>query len=164
MPTAVTPNETDKSWIGTWSHPTWWTLLVVLPWASGLALAIHDWNKDRAIAQRERTTLGAITAHEISNHNQYRYTFSIDGKSYSGLGNSPNDFGESGKSSKEELSVGQQVPVYYDPLNPSTNALRDFAKLSTESFGPVPMLLLGIGAVGFYIFFRKRKMDLKIRE
>jgi hypothetical protein len=162
MTTDVTPKQSDRTGIGTWINPTWWMLLVVLPWAIGLAWTIHDWNKNRAVAQRERISVGTIAAHEVSNHNQYRYRFSIDGQSYSGLGRSPKDFSDSDNSSKEETAVGQQVPVHYDPLDPSINALRDFADLSTDSFGPVPMLLLGIGAVAFYIFIRRRRINLKI--
>jgi hypothetical protein len=158
----VAPNQTTWTRLGTWINPTWWTLLVVLPWAIGLAWTIHDWNKDRAVAQRERVAVGIITVHEVSNHNQYRYRFSIDGQSYSGLGSSPNDFSNSGSSSKEEIAVGQQVPVYYDPLDPSTNALRDFANLSTDSLRPVPILVLGIGAVAIYIFIRRRQINLKM--
>jgi hypothetical protein len=164
MTTDVTPNQADRTGIGTLISPTWWTLLVVLPWAIGLAWTIHDWNKNRAVVRRERIAAGTITAHEVSNHNQYRYRFSIDGQSYSGLGSSPKDFTDSDNSSKEETAVGQQVPVYYDPLDPSINALRDFANLSTDSFGPVPILLLGIGAVAFYIFIRRRQINSKMRR
>jgi hypothetical protein len=162
MTSGISPNQTDKSRIGTWSRPTWWTLLVVLPWAMGLASAIHDWNKDRKVARREKVAVGTITAHEVSNHNQYRYKFSIDGQSYGGLGNSPKDLINSRNTSKLETTIGEQVLVYYDPMNPSANALRDFSDLSNIALGPVPLMLIGIGAVTSYIYLRKREINLKL--
>jgi hypothetical protein len=45
-----------------------------------------------------------------------------------------------------------------DPQNPSRNSLINFHDESTLSLGPVPMLLFGIGAVGVFIFYRRRKM------
>src|SRR5258706_2448523 len=105
MSTDVAPNETTWTRVGTWINPTWWTLLVVLPWAIGLTWSIHDWNKARAVARRERVAVGIITVHEVSNHNQYRYRFSIDGQSYSGLGRSSKDFSDSESSFTEEIEV-----------------------------------------------------------
>ena len=124
-----------------WSHPSWWNLLIVLPWTIGVVLAIHAWVNNRTVAQREKTTNGSITAHEPANHNRYGYSFSVNGKSYSGW--------ESPK--KEEPHIGQQVTVFYDPVDPTKNALTDFADLEMDSLGPVPMLLLATGAVALFI-------------
>lgn len=131
----------------TWRCPSWWNLLIVLPSALGVALAIHEWVVDRTVAQREKTTNGTITAHEPANHNRYEYSFSVNGKSYSGW-ESPR---------KEEPRIGQQVTVFYDPLDPTKNALTDFCDLETESVGPVPMLLFGIGALALFIRHRRRR-------
>lgn len=79
--------------------------------------------------------------------NRYGYSFSVDGKSYSGW--------ESPRT--EELRIGQQVTVFYDPLEPTKNAITDFADLETESLGPVPTLLFGIGALAFFIRHRRRR-------
>ena len=129
-----------------WSYPSWWNLLIALPWALGAILAIHEWNVDRTVAKREQTKDGTITAHEPANHNQYRYSFSVNGRSYSGR-ESPR---------KEEPRIGQRVTVFYDPLDPTKNALTDFGDLEMESLGPVPMVLVGIGGVALFIRQRRR--------
>lgn len=131
----------------TWSHPSWWNLLIVLPWGIAVALAIHEWTVDRTVAKREKVTNGTITAHEPANHNRYGYSFSVNGKPYSGW-ESPR---------KEEPHIGQQVTVFYDPVDPTKNALTDFADLETDSLGPVPMLLFGIGALALFIRYRRRR-------
>jgi len=101
---------------------------------------------DREVAERERTVLGTITAHEPANHNRYGYTFSLNGQSYSGW-ETPR---------KQEPLIGQLVTVYYDPTDPTQNALTDFAELKIESLGPLPVLLLGIGGLAFFIRHRRR--------
>jgi len=130
-----------------WGHPSWWNLLVVLPWTIGLIFLVHEWKADRAIAERQQTTHGTITAHVPANHNRYGYIFSVDGKSYTGW--------ESPKGN--ELEVGKLVRVYYDPIDPNKNALTDFAEMSSQNLGPVPLLMFGIGAVALFIFRRRRR-------
>jgi len=101
----------------------------------------------RVVAQREKTTWGKITAHERDNHNRYGYTFSLGGKPFTGW-ETPQE---------NELEIGQHVLVYYDPLDPRNNALTDFAELSAQNLEPVPIMLLGIGGVAFFIAYRRRK-------
>jgi hypothetical protein len=131
----------------TWENPSWWNILVVLPWTVGAIFFIYQWNVDRDIATREQTTQGVIAAHEPANHNRFGYVFSVNGKNFTGW-ESPG---------KDGLDIGQQVLVYYDPLNPSKNALTEFRDLGTNSLGPVPMMLFGIGAVAWYIRAQRRK-------
>jgi hypothetical protein len=57
----------------------------------------------------------------------------------------------------DELEIGKQVIVYYDPNNPAKNALTDFGELSLEEVGPIPTLMVGIGAVALYIYWTRRK-------
>ncbi len=128
-------------------HPPWWILVVVLPWVLGLALQIREWATDRRVAVRQQTTTGLIIDHQPANHNMYGYKFEVNGKSYVGW-QSPN---------ANELAIGKQVVVYYDPQNPTRNALTDFHVLTTTSLGPVPLLLFGIGAVALFIQSRRRK-------
>lgn len=129
-----------------WANPSWWNLLVVLPWAIGAIVFIHAWKVDREVAAREQTTLGIVTTHEPSNHNRYGYVFWVNGKNFTGW--------ESPK--KEELEIGKQVVVYYDPQNPNKNALTEFQDLGMTVLGPVPTTLFGIGAVAWYIRHRRR--------
>jgi hypothetical protein len=81
----------------------------------------------------------------MANHNRYGYSFSANGKSYSGW-ESPR---------RAEPRIRQSVTIFYDPLDPTRNALTDFAHLETDSLGPVPMLLFGIGTVALFIRARR---------
>ena len=131
----------------TWRNPSWWNLLVVLPWTIGLVFLIYEWKLDRAVAERQQTTQGRITVHEPSNHNRYGYVFTVNGRSYTGW-QSPR---------AGEFEIGKQVVVYYDPKDPAKNALTDFSELSIQSLGPVPLLMFGIGAVAVFILRRRRR-------
>jgi len=132
---------------GSWSQPSWWNLLVTLPWCIGFVFLIYAAISERMVAARQCTVQGLITAHDPPNHNRYGYVFSVGGKSYIGWESPRNN----------ELEIGKQVIVYYDPNNPARNALTDFGELSFEKVGPIPTLLFGIGAVALYIYWTKRK-------
>jgi hypothetical protein len=129
------------------NRPSWWNLLVALPWALGLAFLIQESITESQIAGRQQTTSGIITTHEPANHNRYGYKFEVDHKDYTGW-QSPNN---------DELAIGKQVVVFYDPQSPSRNSLTDFHDLSKSSLGLVPMLLFGIGAVAVSILYRRRR-------
>ena len=58
---------------------------------------------------------------------------------------------------EEASRIGQQVVVCYDPNDPTTNALTDFADLELSSLGMVPWLLFGIGSVAALIFWKRRQ-------
>lgn len=126
---------------------------MVLPWIIGTVLFIYEWDADRNIATREQTTHGVITALEPANHNRFGYVFSVNGKTFT----------EWESPGKDRLNIGQQVLVYYDPLNPSKNALTEFGDWGTNGLGPVPMMLFGVGAVAWYIKARQRKNQTSSR-
>lgn len=130
-----------------WDNPTWWNPLVVVPWLLGLAFLTYSAISHHIVADRQRTTQGIVTAHETANHDQYRFAFSVDGQKYDGLG----------RAGKEKLEIGERVVIYYDPRNPSKNALKSFETLSLEDFGPIPALLLGIGVVAWMINNARRR-------
>jgi hypothetical protein len=130
-----------------WENPSWWNLLVVLPWTIGIILFIHQWTVDRGIASREQTTQGVITAHEPANHNHFEYVFTVNGKSFTRW-ESPG---------KDGLEIGRPMLAYYDPLNPNKNALTKFGDRGLNSLGPVPTMLFGIGAVTWFITAQRRK-------
>jgi hypothetical protein len=143
-------DDTEQRARRTWANPSWWFLFVVLPWTIGAIFCVHEWIVDRRVASREQTTQGIITVHEPSNHNRYGYVFSVNGKAFTGW--------ESPRIDK--LEIGKQVVVYYDPLNPSKNALTEFRELGMENLGPLPLVLFGIGAVAWYIKTRRRKLKV----
>lgn len=119
-----------------WNHPTWWYLLFGLPFSLGALLLINQSIADREVAARQQLASATITSHEPSNHNRYGYHFSVNGQSFSGW--------ESPRGS--EPVIGQRVSVYYDPKDPSTNALTDFNERADEILGPVPCWYLALAA------------------
>jgi hypothetical protein len=119
----------------------------MLPWAIGLAFLIHEWKTDSQVAGRQQTASGIVIAYEPANHNLYGYKFEVDGKPYTGWE------GPKGR----ELAIGKQVIVFYDPQDPSKNALTDFHDMGTSALGPVPMILFGIGTVAAFIFYKRRR-------
>lgn len=131
----------------TWKNPTRWNLLVVVPWLLGLVSLTYSAVSHHIVAERQQTAQGIVTAHETANHDQYRFAFTVGGQKYDGLG----------RTDREKLEIGEKVVVYYDPRNPSKNALKSFETLSLEDFGPIPTLLLGIGTVAWIIKSARRR-------
>src|SRR5579863_3626070 len=129
MMNSETQQDTPKAGFN-WQNPSWVLLLVVLPWAIGIVYSLYQWRLDSAVAARQQTTKGTITAHEPANHNRYGYAFSTGGSTYRGW-----EYPQ-----KREYSVGEQVTVYYDPTKPSRSSLTEFNELSLRAFGPVPLL------------------------
>jgi len=129
-----------------WHHPSWWNLLILLPWVLGIVFCVYQWRLDRAIAQREQITQGTVTSHEPQNHDRYGYAFMVGGKPYTGW--------ETPKA--DELEIGESVTVYYDPADPSQNALTEFDERGVASLGLVPMMTMGITGLALFIFIRRR--------
>jgi hypothetical protein len=138
-------------WIATavryWRCPSWWNLLIVLPWILGVVFCLHEWRVDRAIAMRQQIAHGTLTSHEPYNHDRYGYAFMLNGRQCTGS--------ESPKGN--ELQIGKLVTVYYDPADPSKNALSDFDGLSAQSLRPVPLLMSGIGGLALFILLMRRR-------
>lgn len=121
--------------------------MIVLPWVLLATLSIYEWDVDRRIAAREMTAVGIITRHQPAQHNRYGYTFSVNGQTYSGW-ETP---------LRAEPVIGQEVHVYYDPVNPKKNALTDFAELSAGSLGSIPLVLFGVVTVAVVIFLKRHQ-------
>jgi len=56
----------------------------------------------------------------------------------------------------DELEIGESVTVYYDPADPSQNALTEFDERGVASLGLVPMMTMGITGLALFIFIRRR--------
>jgi hypothetical protein len=130
----------------TWGNPSWWNLLIVLPWVLGMVVMLYGFRTDEVTASRERTTTGLIVSHDPPNHDRFGYQFEVKGRRYSGWA----------IPSTHEYQIGEQVLVYYDPLDPSTSALDDFADSGYRVLGPVSFCLFGTCGVALYIFLRRR--------
>ena len=128
------------------NQPSWWHALLVIPWIVGLIFILSGSIADRRIAKRQRTTSGRIVHHDPANHNRYGYVFSVNETEFTGW-----------EIPRRDFRMGEPVVVYYDPLDPSRNALADFAVLAEDQRGPILLLLTGILVVPAYIFIRKRE-------
>lgn len=106
-------------------------LFVLIPFILGAVVLWSISEEYSEVARRQQATTGTIVRHEPSNHNRYGYTFKVDGHDYSGW-DTPH---------RTEQSMGQSVRVYYDPLNPATNALTDFHERSYSIRGPAIAIL-----------------------
>lgn len=129
----------------TWGNPSWWNLLVVLPFALFVILALYDFRTDQITAAREQTVPGQIVSHDPPNHNRFGYQFTVNGKMYTGWAIPTTDY-----------QIGQKVLVYYDPRDPDKSQLDDFADNGYRIIGPVFFCLFGICGVSLYIFLRRR--------
>lgn len=128
-----------------WDHPSWWQMLITLPWCIGLVLLVSGSIEDRHIAKRQKTTTGRISSHEPANHNRYGYVFLIDGQQFSGS-----------EIPAQDRQIGDTVLVFYDPLNPGRSALSDFSEVADNNEGPIPFLTIGIVALVVIIYRRRR--------
>jgi hypothetical protein len=132
----------------TWSNPSWWNLLIVLPWVMLVIFELYGFRADQLRAAREKTEYGQIVSHDPPNHNRFGYQFRVGGKVYSGWA----------IPSADDYKIGQQVLVYYDPLDPDKSALADFAETGYRVLGPVSFCLFGICGVTLVIFLRRRSI------
>jgi hypothetical protein len=126
---------------------SWWSMLITLPWVFGIVFLLAESRNNATIAARQQTTIGTITGHEVSNHNQYRYMFIFSGKQYIGLSQSPTDTAE----------IGERVRVYFDSRNPDTNSLEDFSAASKRKGNMLPILFIGVAGIAGLIAFSKAR-------
>lgn len=120
--------------------PSRLAFLVFIPAAVLLAYALRDWNGDLQIAKREQITTGEVVNNVREDHNRFDYAYSVGQAAYVG------------RAYLVELSVGERVMVYYDPLHPSNSQLESFANPGTR---PVPILLISIMSVLCFVSLRR---------
>jgi hypothetical protein len=107
------------------SLPNYWVhaCLIFLAFAlSGTYFAISNYyyaKKDAEIAPRQQSTLGVITYVVRGKGSIYYFKFSYKNHTY--------DNSERGGF---DLSEGDQVTVYFDPINPKSSSMTDFYELS----------------------------------
>ena len=101
-----------------WARPqSWWNLLVLVPLLLILLYLVHSCRENLEIAKRQRTAVAIISSHDPANHDRYGYIFSVNSRPFSGWAY-PND--------KRDFSVGEQIVVFYDPIDPSKNLPSSF--------------------------------------
>ena len=138
----------SRQLFASWVNPPWWYALVTLPWLIGVALDASQARRHRGIASREQTTIGAITAHNPSNHDSYQYTYSVGSRTIRGW-QIPY---------RVEWRMGEQVIVYYDPTEPAVSSLVEFRDLSDEDIRSVPITVFGIIGILAYISYRRYRI------
>lgn len=126
---------------------SWNALFIAAPFAVGLVFVSSNLVRYHAIAGRQQSTTGVVTAYEPSNHNQCSYTFEIRTRQYTGKWSSPT----------QTASVGQEVRVYFDSSDPATNSLEDFESASQRQRGILSFLIFGICAVVGLIVYAKSR-------
>jgi hypothetical protein len=136
----------DRRFEKTWGNPSWWNLVVVLPFVVLVTVCLYGLRADRTTAARERTAKGEIVSHDTPNHDRFGYQFGVDGKLYTGWA----------IPTTTDYQIGQQVLVYYDPVDPNKSQLGDFSENGSRIEGPVSFSLLAVFGVSLYIFLRRR--------
>jgi hypothetical protein len=77
-----------------------------------------DWQKWHGLAAGGVETEGRVVSKEPENHRFIRYSYSVGGQTYSGMGSAGR-----GNPPFEWLSVGDRVKVFYDPEKPEESFL-----------------------------------------
>jgi hypothetical protein len=103
-------------------------------------------------------THATVVALEPNNHWSVHYTYSVDGKQYSGVGHG----GRGGAPSFEALAVGEPVVVSYDPERPSVSCLGNAELRYPEEvrgafFGALWLGTWGSGVLLWRLAWRKRR-------
>ena len=129
-----------------WANPTWGNLLITLPWEICILAAVFGWSADHTIAKRERTTNGVIAAHQASRSGRYQYTFSVNGQRLEGS-----------SGADDRHNVGEEVTVFYDPIDPDKSDLRDYQDLALRNFALVPFALTAIAGIAWYIWYARSR-------
>jgi hypothetical protein len=131
---------------------SWQPLVLTFPLIFGLLNVIPVARLDEAVAHREESSVGTVTAYTPSDHNQCNYDFAVHGKLYSGRSSALTS----------TVTVGDKVKVYYDSSDPQTNNLREYAEAGRSTRGFAKMLIVLLLAIlGFVActrsFFRPGK-------
>jgi hypothetical protein len=123
-----------------------WNLLRLVALAFILVICVYRWSADSAIASRQATVQGIITAHRTGRlfSEEYGYVFFVNGQGYTGWD----------RDQKNGLEIGMQTLVYYDIKNPNSSALTDFADSSRVNVA-LSFLVVGLGTVAWYIRSRR---------
>jgi hypothetical protein len=93
-----------------------WVLLTLIGWRAGHF--IFDSSEVSSLVTRGNPVYGMVTTKDRENHGTIGYIYTINGHQYSGTGHDG-----SGNPDFDEIAVGQQVTVIYDPENPEKSFL-----------------------------------------
>jgi hypothetical protein len=127
--------------------PSWWNLFALAPILFFLIICVRSWKNDAQIAKRQQTTIGQIDRHDPPNHDRYGYTFSVNGKKFTGWAN-PTD--------RRSFSVGERIVIYYDPMHPTENSAYDYNEVNPGGVVFIGWLVMGCAFIPLVIFLQRR--------
>jgi hypothetical protein len=93
-------------------------------------------------------TIGRVTAKEPENHNFVKYSFEVNGHTYSGLGTAGGE-----NPGFHALEIGSSVVVHFDPVNPDISFLGDpIRQAKSATNGVIFVALVGsiLSMIGLY--------------
>jgi hypothetical protein len=99
----------------------------------------------RDLQRRGVHTVGIVTATELSNHDYFSYSFTIEGWHYSG---DTTAFTSGQTVLASQLHVGQNIPVIYDAKDPRRSCSCDVNLMASTAWSNdlAPLILLVVGA------------------
>ena len=129
--------------------PSWWNLWILLPVLAMFLWSVHNSLTDFETAKRQRVTVATIGSHDPPNHDRYGYLFSVNSEQYKGWAY-PSD--------KVSYSLGEQIAVHYDPLDPTHNLPARFEDAAVRDLFFAPFCLLVVAGLPLFIFVRRRSL------
>lgn len=113
-----------------------------------IGLNVLDWSHYRNLAKKAVKITGHVISKEPENHRFVRYSFDLDSRSYTGIGNAGGENHEF-----DQLRLNDPVVVYYDPDDPNNSFLgnpkRQFESATT---GLIFMILFGPAVCMFGLY------------
>jgi hypothetical protein len=131
------------------SPPSWWNLLILLPFLAMLLWGMRNSISDSEIAKRQRGIIATVTLHDPPNHDRYGYMFLLNGNQYTGWAH-PSD--------GIKYSIGKQILVHYDPTDPAHHLPEGFEETAVRDLIFVPFCSLVIVGLPTLIFFQRRAL------
>ena len=126
--------------------PSWWSLLILLPFLAMLLWSIHRSRTDFEMAQRQSVELATIHSHDPPNPHRYGYIFFVNETQYTGWAY---------PSAKINYSLGERVGIHYDPIDPTENLPKSYEEAGERDLFFVPFCLLIAATLPLFIFFRR---------
>jgi len=120
----------------------WLVLLVVL---GAFGIYVLDWTKYHRLAKSAVQTEGSVVSKEPANDRSIHYSFKVNDRLYSGVGNAGGINPEF-----DQLNVGDPVKVSYDPENPEESFLGN-AKEQSDSITRGVLFLAVVGSLASVI-------------
>ena len=135
-----------------------WLVLVAVFGAAGYILvrpATSETLRDNPIV-----TQGRVIAKEPHNHRIIRYSYTVDGQTYTGIGH-----GGGGNPKFEDLAIGNSVRVVYNSKNPSESFMGfpehdlQVNRAGAIFFALVPPTFISLAVLGILTLFSRARTD-----